>query len=322
MSLRIGLKLMMRMKKMIFNEFKNKWNNIPPESNGYLSIDLEHPLQFHIGYSSSANKCILVMNVKKINNIPSSKSIRASNVDLINGSSAIEFQLLKDGLEDEFLHLCWDMVNYSRCLDNPLEKLIDRYISWMKLLQEWSDDSLIEFRQKGLIGELLHFEELQKRIGIEKTVKCWSGPDGMDQDFIYDYTWDEVKTVNVSSDTVSISSIQQLDMSYNGHLNIIFLDKTTPENKNGISLQELVERLHLLFRNEIDLLDTFNMKLYKYGYREKHADIYLANKYVISDKYKYLVSESFPRLTKSNIPNGITNATYKLSLQAIEKYRV
>jgi len=307
---------------MIFNEFKNKWNSIPPECNGYLSIDLDHRLEFHIGYSQSGNKCLLVMNVEKRNNIPSSKSIHASNVELMNGSNALEFQLLKIGLEDEFLHLCWDMIEYSKKTENAFAGLIDRYISWMKLLQEWNDDSLMEFRQKGLIGELLHFEELLGVIGLSKTVNSWSGPDGLDQDFIYDNKWDEVKTINVASETVSISSIQQLDMPYIGYLNIVFMDKTTAENSYGISLQEIVERLRAVLSADNEIVDLFNMKLYKYGYRDKHASIYLKNKYNIAFKQKYRVSHEFPRLTKDNIPNGITNANYKLSLQAIDKYRV
>ena len=67
--------------------------------------------------------------------------------------------------------------------ENPLQKIIEQYEKWQKLLQKASDSILATNEQKGLIGELIFLKEMIDKEGIEKTLTAWTGPEGSDQDF-------------------------------------------------------------------------------------------------------------------------------------------
>jgi len=79
---------------MTFNELEKKWRDIPSIKEGYLSICGSHPLSFHIGYYTANQKCFIILNTGKIDNIPSSKSIQAECVMLSDGTYALEFRLI------------------------------------------------------------------------------------------------------------------------------------------------------------------------------------------------------------------------------------
>ena len=45
---------------MLFSDFKNKWNSIPHAPRGYLTLGLEHKLEFEIGYYSTNYKSLII----------------------------------------------------------------------------------------------------------------------------------------------------------------------------------------------------------------------------------------------------------------------
>lgn len=304
---------------MTFQEFKEKWKNIPEFTNGYLSLGIKHPLDFHIGYYSSDSKSLVIMDTEKISNIPSSYAVSARNVKLSDGIWILEFQLLQNSFEDVFLRLCWDMIDYSENSKETLKELIARYMSWQKFLQ-YRKKSILSFqRQKGLLGELLYFQEHLSK-GKEDIVSSWVGPDGSDQDFIFGDFWAEIKAVKMSAEVVGISSLQQLDQTTVGKLEAYFLEQTTPGN-NRIILPMIVKTLRTTFNEQPLLLDRFNIKLYKYGYDDADIEEYKKNIFRLTEHRTYIVDDDFPKLVRNNVNHGIANCSYTLSLNALEKHR-
>lgn len=144
---------------MKFDELKEKWDNMPAVGNGFLKLGIEHPLNLQIGYSQSSYKSFVVMDTGIIKNIPSSFAVKVSNIQLKNQSWVLEFQLVHPSFEEEFLRLCWDMIEYSSKEENALNSLIHRYMTWQKLLQ-YENKSVMSFqRQKGLLGELIYLSK-------------------------------------------------------------------------------------------------------------------------------------------------------------------
>ena len=92
----------------------------------------------------------------------------------------------------------------------PLTDFIMRYKNWQKFLQYMKGDVMSFQRQKGLLGELLYLKEILISMDKEAAVEAWVGPEGSDQDFVFSDTWTEVKSVALSAESVSISSLQQL----------------------------------------------------------------------------------------------------------------
>ena len=305
---------------MNYQEFKDTWKEFNESSKGFLKLAIDHPLEFQVGYATTSRKALIVMNTGKIEKIPCSAAINAENRQLINGSWTLELQLLLEEYEEEFLCLGWDIIMYSREASNPLSALIDRYLSWQKLLQYVGKGVMSFSQQKGLIGELLHLQEIISDKGIENSVNSWVGPDGSDQDFVYDDTWDEIKTVSLAAETVKISSFEQLLHDKNGTLSVYVLEKTTPGN-DRVLLSYLVKTLRTKMSQSVRLLDSFNMKLFKYGYRDRDEEEYDKNCFRYVERRDYLVNDDFPRLTKNNVPAEIVSGSYNISLASIEKYK-
>ena len=255
-------------------ELHSKWNNISPLTGGFLLVSGEHPLSFHIGYVNGENKCFIVLNTGKIDKIPSSKAICAENVQTVDGEFALRFILNYPSLDELFVKLCWDLIDSSMTAEKPVEKIVSQYKSWMKLLQQASAGILSSSMQKGLIGELLYLEEKINEIGEEKAFRAWVGPEGSDQDFIFEYSWSEVKATSISSDTVTISSVQQLERQEKGHLVVYFMDKTSAKGLHTRTLPETAEKVKSLL--SVQYHDELSCKLAKNGYFEKDIERYAA----------------------------------------------
>ena len=176
------------------------------------------------------------------------------------------------------------------------------------------------FRQKGLIGELLHLQEIIPEKGINNSIISWVGPDGADQDFIFEDSWDEIKEVSLASDTVKISSFEQLLQEKPGTLSVYVLERTTP-GKDRIQLTGLVSDLRDKLSQSERLLDAFNLKLFKYGYRDSDTEEYDHYSFRFIERKDFIVDDNFPKLTKNNVPTEITSGEYNISLSAIEKYK-
>lgn len=305
---------------MTFNELKEKWDNMPAVGNGFLKLGLENPLNLQIGYSQSAYKSFIVMDTGIIKNIPSSFAVKVTNVQLMNMSWILEFQLVHPSFEEEFLRLCWDMIEYSSKAEDALNALIHRYMTWQKLLQ-YENKSVMSFqRQKGLLGELIYLSTMIDDMGAEEAVDSWTGPDGSDQDFIFPADWAEVKSVSLASETVHISSLQQLQQEMEGKLIVYILESTTA-GENRVCLVDVVNEIKTKLMNNARYLDRFDLKLYKYGYRKSHENEYRNNSFRFIEKREYVVNDIFPKLVGENVCSEIVSCKYELSLAAIEKYR-
>lgn len=305
---------------MTFNELKEKWDNMPAVGNGFLKLSLENPLNLQIGYSQSAYKSFVVMDTGIVKNIPSSFAVKVSNVQLMNMSWILEFQLVHPSFEEEFLRLCWDMIEYSSEEENTLNALIHRYMTWQKLLQ-YENKSVMSFqRQKGLLGELIYLSKMIDDIGVEAAVDSWTGPDGSDQDFVFPADWTEIKSISLASETVHISSLQQLQQEIEGHLVVYILESTTA-GEDRVFLVNVVNEIKTKLMNNARYLDRFDLKLYKYGYRKSHENEYSNNQFRLIEKREYVVNDIFPKLVGKNVCSEIVSCKYELSLAAIEKYR-
>lgn len=306
---------------MTLTELTNKWSSISPYGEGYLLVPDNHPLSFHIGYDGQGHKCFVVLNTGKTDTIVSSKAISVRCAMLSAGGYSLSFVLNYPSLDELFVKLCWDLMDSSREDPDPVAKIVNRYNSWLRLLQQASHNILSANEQKGLVGELLLLEEAIVDRGEETAVMAWVGPEGADQDFNFADLWMEAKAVSIAADSVSISSIQQLDRSDKGVLKVYFMDKTTSEGAQTVSLPEQIAAVSKRIQSA-KLIDILYCKLAKAGYFEKDAEQYKGNRYRVAEARCYSVTGTFPRLTKSNIPTGVSQAKYSISLAVLESYRI
>ncbi|MBQ5970301.1 MAG: PD-(D/E)XK motif protein [Clostridia bacterium] len=301
-------------------ELAEKWNSISPYSDGFLLVSDDHPLSFHIGIQAENEKVFVVLNTGKIDKIFSSKSVLAENIRLENGSYALRFWLKQPSLDELFVKLCWDLMEASRYAKDPLKQFVAQYKKWQRLLQQVNNGLLSDNVQKGLIGELLFLKEKADQFGVDAALTAWTGPEGSDQDFDFPDFWAEVKSTAISSQAISISSIQQLDRSDKGLLVVYYLDKTTAAGKQCVSLDEAIKSVEQMLVSEKQK-NSFACKLARLGYQEKDRKLYHETRFRVQDRDVFSVVEGFPRLIKSNIISGIVNVNYEISLSAIKAFK-
>lgn len=305
---------------MTYQEFKDTWKAFSESNKGYLKLPISHPLEFHVGYTSTTRKALVIMDTGILDKIPCSNAVSAENRQLANGKWSLELQLIIEDYEEEFLCLGWDIIICSKEADDPIKALVERYLSWQKLLQYAGKNTMSFSQQKGLIAELIHLQEIIPEMGPHNALTAWVGPDGYDQDFVYEDSWDEIKAVSLAADTVKISSFEQLMQEKTGCLLVYVLEKTTP-GEDRVFLSNLVMDLRNEFSQATTLLDIFNIKLFKYGFRDRDVDEYDYNCFRFIERKDYVVGADFPKLTKDNTPNEIVSGSYNLSLSALEKYK-
>ena len=305
---------------MTIFDLKKKWDSMPIYDCGFSLVDPSHPNEIYIGYRTPEEKEVRFYGVDDYHDIPSSKSLEARMIKKTDGSFVLSIYLKRKENTDEFISLLWDIIESCRTCDNYCQCVYEKYCMWYRLL-ELSKGSVLSFeRQKGLLAELLYLEELIKK-NDEEIVNTWLGPEGADQDFVFSASWTEVKAVSAAAEVVKISSLQQLDADGAGILRLYYLETTSDENSNGITLPKKIEEIKDLFTNNL-CKDKFLIKLREYGYRKDDENKYLENKFSLLKISDFSITEGFPKLTNANVPVGIGNVKYTISINSISDYQI
>lgn len=289
--------------------------------NSFHRVDATHPLDLYIGKDHMARYSLLLISENEPQRIFSSRIIAVDIGHRDDGRWALSLSLSDERFMDIFCHFCDDIINSSRSIPDTKQDMIfvcGRYDKWQEMLRKNRSGVLSEAAIKGLIGELLFLKYyLFPTYGIDSSLNSWIGPERADQDFVCIDKWYEVKTTTSGNESVRISSIEQLDSSVPGEIVIVYLDKTSHTNSDGITLNWLVTNID----NE---LMTFE--------QHKHfRDILLEQEYVSRDEYdqyvysmntykRYNVGPDFPSLRRKDMPDAVINANYNLSISAIAAF--
>lgn len=303
---------------------QKQWDSINYKDGGFLQIDIDHPLEWHVGYQSVSQKTLLLISDAEIGMIESSKSmaVRRGRREADNRWT-LAFELLRNEQQDVFLILCCDIIEHSQKAENSQDALslvISRYKQWSRLLESQKSVLMDEHKRKGLIGELIFLNnQIDDSTSPLMAVQGWVGADGADQDFVYADCWYEIKSTGLSSSSVIISSLEQLDCEDDGELVVIRIDKTAPKKAGAFSLNDIVRQICDKLAADVGVLDLFQAKLSAYGYMDLNE--YSEPKYYCSRVQRYTVDESFPKLTRKIIPEQILSSHYELNLTALADWQ-
>lgn len=301
-----------------------RWNRIAHHSNGYVRIDATHPIEWNIGYENLNQKSLLLITEYEPNDLPSSKSIQVTIAQRVDSKWAVSFRLIRLEQEEVYINLCYDIIESSRkqtdCIEG-IEYIQNRYLNWTKLMELQKNGLLSENEKKGLIGEILYLQQLISN-GAEplKAIESWIGPEGADQDFVDENGWHEIKALGIGAKSITISSLEQLNVCQPGELILYFVDKTAPNEPSAFSLLTLIHSTRDLVKHNNKAFELINRKLLQYGYID--VSEYEKQFYRLSDTKRYRVDELFPKLVKSNVPSQIISASYQISLQSLENWKI
>lgn len=192
----------------------------------------------------------------------------------------------------------------------------------------WTADSskLIEGGALGLLGELWF---LTHWLGPPVTVPLlqrWYGPTRTRHDYISPAASIEVKTTATrppGGPSHHIASLEQLEDPETGQLYLFSL-QLSPDHLATTSLTALVDDLLTQLANDPEALDLAAERLAAAGWTPAHRDQHQRTYRVLAEEL-YEVSADFPRLTRSNfpdgLPQGVDNVSYTLALAACKTWR-
>jgi hypothetical protein len=296
-----------------FDEFIN--------ANTYSRIDTQHILELHIGLDEKGRNSIELRSAFTPRKATGTSSIEVNQYRK-EAYNTLRFSLCDSEMSGLFYMFCNDLIEQTRSIKDKSQGyqiILNRFFQWKKMFVSSNKDLLTEPEIMGLIGEILFLKgDLADRIGLQEALKSWSGQELTHKDFSYKNKWFEVKAISTGSQSVKISSLDQLDSENEGELVLYSLEKMS-EAYNGLTLNKLILDTMKLF-DSIEDKDTFMSKFSLLGY--KYNSYYDEFVYEIVAVTRYLVNSDFPKLTSKNLPQAIKKAMYEIALSEIKNFKI
>lgn len=299
----------------------------PIEANGYRLTRMAPESRFDIyaGVDSSSFVLLAIgIHVRPPNIATDSSSLDYFRQQRKDGSWLMVLRLRQNGLETVFGRLCQDLVDAAEGVPDEKALVIffrERLNLWKKLFQHGGSGFLQPHEIKGLIAEMLVLELLilDRKRDIHETVAGWIGPLGADQDFMYSNQAIEVKAVGPGADSISISSLEQLDCTVAIHLVLATLRPATPGEPGAIGLNALAARVEGMIAESPEALNTFKERLLEARYVEH--EFYETVLFEPMSIAGYVVTNTFPKLVRDMVPPGIVSASYAIEIDSIAEFR-
>lgn len=249
----------------------------------------------------------------------------------VDGTSHFGVRLLDHQYSDVFSALAEDVA--LRVLIATDERgaarvLLDRLRRWQKFLSARADGLSVS-RQRGLFGELYFLRYvLLPQVDAQPAVMAWRAPEKSHQDFQFASASIEVKTTTAKQpQVIRITSERQLDSTGTPalFLFVAVLDEREVEPNGpvaGESLPALIAGLRGLLGANSVLRDTFDDRLLDAGYLDADGPRFEVRRFTLRSEQCFHVVDGFPRLLEGNLPTGIGDVSYALSLPACAPFAV
>ena len=253
-------------------------------------------------------------------------SVHGINVDL-RGGSASQLQGLVLTLENQvdrdlFSGLCQTLVSNLQSVTDASTALAVALMHikrWKAFLAGRKRRVLSPAEVRGLFAELQFLRLLYGRhLTQPEAVNAWCGPEGVHQDFIFEDTAVEIKSLSGRErNSVRISSEDQLEALSDNLFLMIFRLTEQPDADQSLSLNLLISQIEQEITDS-QALEEFSMKLAANGYVEMRE--YDAPVFLVSGQKCYRVCDEFPRLVRSELADGIMRVGYEIELESISEF--
>jgi hypothetical protein len=238
-----------------------------------------------------------------------------------DGFNTLQFSLINKNSKELFYTFCQDIIEATKIIQeekSAYKIILNRFNSWKKLFSA-PKALLSESEIMGLIGELLFLRNfLFVHYGKEESLRSWSGQALTHKDFSYKDKWYEIKAIHSGKSSVVISSLEQLQGNEDGELVVFSLEKMS-SHYDGIRINSLALEILNSLENDVQK-DSFLDSVLSRGF--SFDDFYDDLVFAQVSMTRYLVNSSFPKLTKSNVNEGIIKVQYDLSLTFLHKYMI
>ena len=262
--------------------------------------------------------------VHGIGELPETRSLRTTlEPDDESHTVEVNVTLIVPEMARVFTPFCEDVIAAAAVAPSDgaaVAALLDRFAHWRRLLASENASGLSRAEAQGLYGELWVLRHVVDAACGERTPDTWRGPDREDRDFLVDGFGIEVKTTGTDEPTVAvINGERQLSTEALRRLHLIVLKLDALREGAGGTLNEAVEDARRRYTGMPTLV--LQDKLLAYGYRDADAQRYELVRYSLRAVLAFEVLDGFPRLTESDLPQGIGALRYSLATSACEPWK-
>ena len=285
-----------------------------------------------LGLEMPAGNRMLILRVSASSlhgqpNPPASRglTVRMANRDAAGGEAEVELVLSDAQHRDIFDLLVRDLVEAAEQPGDEgvgVTRLLARLSDWQQLLRRLSPRGLSDEGQRGLWGELWALREVvAPALGMRDAVNAWRGPMGSDQDFQMGTLCMEVKTSAAHDlDRVPIASERQLEVPEDVVLVLVGLSLDA-RVRHGETLPDMIRAVRAAAA-EAGCLSLMDDRLERCGYGVEDANLYGETGYSVRSFEPFRVGAGFPRLVSTDLPAGVSDVRYRVSLASCGPHRM
>jgi hypothetical protein len=210
----------------------------------------------------------------------------------------IRIECLESDLEIPFALLVSQVVSHLAAGATPSKACMDAVLEFRRLLSKKGGLLPSEDEILGLVGELLMLRRLVS--ASPHLWQGWNGPLGAARDYSWGIVDIEAKASRMAGESrLTVNGLEQLEPEEGREL-LIHHSVLTDNPVGTIDVPGLVDEI----RGEISDPEGFDTRLVSAGYLSEQRDLWLEHRFTLHRTHIYRVSEDFPRIRKSDFPDG------------------
>jgi hypothetical protein len=255
----------------------------------------------------------------------STRAVRTSVIEVGDNRSEIRLELAAPDMLDVFVPFVEDVAECAaaeRDDQGAVRALRDRFDRWRLLLAGLPASALGPSEAQGFWGELWVLRNVLQPRRRESTPDFWTAGDPDEKDFRLDEVSVEVKTTRMGHpQVVRINGENQLDApGAGGAVLLVIIEADVHEGGTGETLNEAVRSARDLFTGTAGA--RLEDRLLQRGYRDSDDAAYHSTHYAVRNVFWHEVAEGFPRITAGDLPIGVGDVRYLLSVDACAAWRI
>jgi len=238
----------------------------------------------------------------------------------------VNVELIDLTLTEAFTPLVEDLasrISTASSEDEAVSRLADGLGEWQQLLETLAAHGMGTLVRRGLAGELLILADVLMPIRGPAAVEAWTGPLKANQDFQFPNIAIEVKvTTGKQPQAFRVANERELDDEHTGQLLLAHLSIDERRGGEGRTLNDLVESVDAALQGWPLARETLRDRLARVGYLARDVERYLEPRYSLRALRWFAISQGFPRLLESDLPDGVGDVAYSVTLAACLPFEV
>ncbi|HUT09608.1 MAG TPA: PD-(D/E)XK motif protein [Thermoguttaceae bacterium] len=260
---------------------------------------------------------------------PRSRGFETRDVSLANcprTHTTLGVLLTDPAFMDIFTRLVDDIVQRLVETTDDSESVVEmtnRLKVWQWFMEKAGTEGLRQEAQRGLYGELLFLRDyLLTHLSPLAAIQAWVGPSGGNQDFQWARRACEVKTTAAKHhQKLRIANELQLDTRA---VNVLWVYHLSLDARRGSgeTLPEAIDSIQTAIAHDALAVEHFTALLLESGYHPAQAERYHSTGYTVRNATFYHVTDGFPRITEDQLPNGVGDVSYSVSVTECQHFKV